>query len=80
MHLHKILFRISTASFTYVKDSCKMIFLFDVEGAEKVKEVKDKAKFKSICEASGFTLADSTVNDKSPLSDSLKNSVSESHL
>ena len=42
---------------------------------EKVKEVKDKAKFKSICEASSLTVSESTVNDKSSLSDSLKNSV-----
>lgn len=42
---------------------------------EKVKEVKDKNKFKALSEADGLTVADTTVNEKSSLSDSLKNGI-----
>lgn len=45
------------------------------EFLEKVKDIKDASKFKSLAEAGNLTVADATVNDKSSLSDSLKKSV-----
>jgi hypothetical protein len=42
---------------------------------EKVKEVKDLAKFKAAGQAAQLTVADQTINEKSALSDSLKNAV-----
>lgn len=42
---------------------------------EKIKEVKDLAKFKSAGQAEQLTVADATINEKSSFSDSLKHAV-----